>query len=340
MRTHFVWKIWGGILAVCMQCSIVQMLTAQNVWIPENVDTTYNVPNKILPPLSPDDLFVGPIWQEIKISENVPQTDGPQQYQADTTLATTVITNDSLWLEDSLSQCEEEVSPTAAKLRHIKRTEYHTILFYLIIWTVLLLALVRINHKEYIRSIYKAFFNYNSSKIFFADYKRRFPTGFWLLMLLNSVFVAILLYEIVAIKHIINNLENTLYYLILCWAFVIVFLLFRFYSFRLMARILPQGETLLFNFYHVNVIESVLVQVFFPFLVLFVFWHDELYQWIHYLAIAMLIAWIVYRLRRAWQISAAIILQNKFYIFLYLCSVEIGPVLISLKFFKEILQTL
>lgn len=205
-----------------------------------------------------------------------------------------------------------------------------TSLFYLFLGVVLLLAYVKLNYGAYLSSLQRAVFNTNIAQQFYRTQELSLHPAAVILYFFNVGCLTMFLYLIA--KHIepISTFTNLQTFGI---ALLIVSL---YHLFKLIINWLIgfvfQSKSMLsfyqFNFFFVEVFACI---VLLPLLLLIAFSNQLNSEYVFIISAVVICGALSYAIIKGIIVNINQILANKFYFFIYLCTLEIWPFILAYK---------
>ena len=216
------------------------------------------------------------------------------------------------------------------KSRSTNKKDRQSFLFGTFILLIVFLAVLFTMLREYFYKTYRAFFNDNLLNQLQRE-QGFLPQGPYLLwyslfFLTSGLFIFLLL-------DYLNQLPFDGYWtnLYACIGLVLAYYLFKHFLLLVIRWLFPlKKEISLYNFSIVifNIIIGVILV---PFVMGIPYISPEIVKMVFYLAIGLVLATILFRQLRGLFISGKYLVLNKFHFLLYLCTVEIAPVIVLIK---------
>lgn len=202
--------------------------------------------------------------------------------------------------------------------------------FTVLVGVLILLALAMTLLREFIFKAYRAFLNDNMLGQLYRE------QGFLLngpyLVLYSLYFISMGFFMYLALNHFEQlPFNGTWSNLIACIGTVMAVYLFKHLILRIVGWLFPiKKEISLYNFSIVvfNVIIGLAV---IPFAIFMAFGPDDMFKMIFWIAIGMIGLALIFRQLRGLFISGKYLSLYKFHFLLYLCAVEIAPVMVLIK---------
>jgi len=205
-----------------------------------------------------------------------------------------------------------------------------TMLFYILAAVFLFIIVTRQLFTTYIDKMYKSFFNINLAKQFFNDFSHNNPLLNVLLHLNIILILSTFAYLSMRFFGKLNTIDNQSLMLIAFFA-TAVYIAIRRLLLGLSAFVLPVRESIQFYVFNLKLLNNVLVVALLPFLILVAFANEMLAYFSYYTILLIILAFVLYLIRRGSIIGKDFIMFHKFHFFLYLCTFEIVPLLILYK---------
>ncbi len=210
----------------------------------------------------------------------------------------------------------------------------HTALFYIFSLILILYAFIRWRYEEYLLIIKRSILNKRVSQIYFDEFQNQFiiPT---MLLYFNTIlaFGITFYFFFKQLNYFIN--QSFWQQLAYCIGLSILFFVLKYGIQRIMTLILPITENLkfyLFNKFHIQILLGILL---IPLLILLSFTNfipSNLLLWIIGLVICII---TIFQLYRGFQINMKLVTLYPFHFFLYLCALELTPILIIYTFHRS-----
>ncbi len=210
----------------------------------------------------------------------------------------------------------------------------HTLLFYLLIVSIGIVLFVRQQNGKYFQTIYDSATNFNLSNQLFREQEFR-GIGMPILLLLNSVlclgmalFLSLKNFSSLGSAPTTILLIGSILFLVLCFAF-------RYSTHKLLNWILPVKQYVDVYLYNVFITYTMLGMICLPLVIIAAFSQVILVKVaLGLVGVCVLLA-VLYRIYRGMKIGRDTILANKFHFFLYLCTLEIIPLLFLVKVLND-----
>ena len=205
-----------------------------------------------------------------------------------------------------------------------------TSLFYVFLGVVLLLAYVKLNYGAYLNTLQRAVFNTNIAQQFYRTQELSIHPAAVILFIFNILSLSVFLYLLA--KHIqpITSLSN-LQAFGLALSIVSFYHLFKLAVNWLITFVFRAKTALSFyqhNFFFIQVYTCI---VLLPMLLLVAFSYQLKTNWIVIASSIFLIAALLFALIKGIIVNINQILGNKFYFFIYFCTLEIWPFVVAYK---------
>ncbi len=235
-------------------------------------------------------------------------------------------------LED-MTKTNEALKRNNTEIRSTRLVEEHTFLFYLIAFIIFLYALIRIRFLPYIDNILRSFKSIRAARIQFEEtsYRDTLPKY---LLLVNTVFVFSLVVYWFGSRFFGNTDSPMLFWGGCFFIFMLIFSL-RLFFIKASAWVFPLTETIEYYLFNVQLINVVTAWVLLPVMVLAIFNNQVS---VSIMAGIILVIWLIlvlFRLYRGYEITQEVMVKYPFYFFIYLCTLEISPMLVLYKLFVK-----
>lgn len=205
-----------------------------------------------------------------------------------------------------------------------------TLLFYVFLVIAIFYAFLSYNYAKYLNKLYEAVLNIYIARQFYEDFN-------------HNVFIVNLLFGIITITTFglfaylgvdyFGKLQHTNNYLLMAALAVAVggYLSLRRLMLRFIAFILPLSEVIYFYLFNLRIINIALSVALLPLLLLMAFGAPLIEKTALYMAIATTGVSLVFIVFRGLTIVKEFVWRYKFHFFLYLCTLEIAPLLVMYK---------
>lgn len=216
------------------------------------------------------------------------------------------------------------------KNRDADRKARQSFLFTVLIGLVIFIAILFTMLREYFWKIYDAFRNDNLLNQLQREqgFLPNAPYLLWysLFFITSGIFVFLLL-------DYLNNLPFDGYWLNLysCIGFVLAFFLFKHFLLSIISWLFPiKKEIRTYNF-SIVIFNIIIGLILVPFIIFIAYGSPGMVKIFFYLALGLVLIIILFRYLRGLFISGKYLVSNKFHFLLYLCTVEIAPVIVLIK---------
>ena len=211
----------------------------------------------------------------------------------------------------------------------------HTVLFYLFTVILTLYAIIRWRDEEYFVIMKRSISNNRVSQIYFDEFQNQFiiPT---ILLYTNTILAFGITFYFLLSKASIYIHLTFWQKLIYCIGLSALFFVLKYGIQRLMVFILPISENIkfyLFNKFHIQILLGILLL---PLLIMLSFTTFIPFNLILGAIGLVICATTIFQLYRGMQINMKLITLYPFHFFLYLCALEITPILIIFTFHKSL----
>lgn len=216
-----------------------------------------------------------------------------------------------------------------------QKQQNQTLLFYILLAIVGLFTFTKHNYPKYIKELYRSFNNINISRQFFED--QRYSTAFASVL----IYVGSLLTFSMTCYILLNYFEQWTGYpdylaILICLVVVGGFLILKYVVLRLIAFILPLKLTLDWYIFNTLIHNCVMSFALLPIIMIVGFAETSYANTAIVLFIALVIFTFAYRLYIGAVIGKEFLLFHKFHFFIYLCVLEIAPLIIMTKVVQQI----
>ncbi len=196
-----------------------------------------------------------------------------------------------------------------------------------------LLAIINTLHRQGLQRTFSAFSNPNMMN---AQYRSGKGNNITLYLLAYTLYIAsagTFLYLLA--QHFEYHIwENGILAVLICITFVAVTMFGKHVLLNILAWIMPFDKELNLYNYMISVFNHIIGIVLLPFIILAAFAPQPFSKWALIGGVGSVLIIYLYRAFRALIIGGKFISFHKFHFFLYLCAVEIAPLLILIKLLK------
>lgn len=229
---------------------------------------------------------------------------------------------------------EKEKKLFGAASKNKNNTFEDTILFYIFCGIIFIYALTRIWFSTYITNLFRAFQNLRTARIHYEDASFR-DTIPKILLLVNAVLVfSLFVYWFVS--RYFEATDNPLLLWAGCMFIFMLFFFLRFFAIKASAWMFPITETIDYYFYNVQLVNIVTAWFLTPLLMFALFVNSVPNNIIAGILLSIWGICVLIRLYRGYEIGQKALVNYPFYFFIYLCTLEISPLLVIYKFFIKI----
>jgi len=201
-------------------------------------------------------------------------------------------------------------------------------LFWIFTLTMLLLTILVTLYKSLIVKIYKGFLNDNFLKLIQRDQGNTTVIAYLSLYILFFTSLGTLFY--LCLQHFGLVVPN-LTYLLYCILGVAVVFIFKHSILSIAGFVFPIDKVIKQYSFTIVVFSIILGLVLLPFNIFIAYAQTNLATYLIYLAFLIIILVYLFRTLRGALIASKYISLNKFHFFMYLCTVEIAPLLVLFK---------
>lgn len=239
--------------------------------------------------------------------------------------------SDSVQNQHSIITYNSEEEPSSNfDIQPLREKSNQSVIFYALLLCVALWAFVKYAFGNYFSYIYESFNNFNiANKVFQEqDFKRNTPG---ILMSINvGLTLGILTFLLLRYFNKLPDISHE-WLLLGIIVFVSLYLLIRQFLWNMASFILPVREVIQFYLYNQKVVFVMLSICLLPLLMLVAFSYTNLAQIAVYFSLVLILIFISYLAYRGIIISKKIITFHKFHFIVYLCTLEIAPLLVVYK---------
>ncbi|MCH8903850.1 MAG: DUF4271 domain-containing protein [Bacteroidetes bacterium] len=221
--------------------------------------------------------------------------------------------------------------PVVVQQRKLKPEYWISIVLLLIIS---LATFVLVNFKKKINALVRGLFNIALAEQIYREQRFSLISFNTVLSLIFSLTMG--LYGYLLLKYFnLNTIISGLLLYIVCCTFIAVIYFVKNVMNQIIAYIFPFNEILGFYNFNILLLNRLLGILLIPLLIMTVYTSEELRTFFILSIIILVISFILYRYARGVTIGLKYIRFHKFYFFLYLCTLEIAPVLIIYKLLSD-----
>ena len=221
-----------------------------------------------------------------------------------------------------------EPSPTPKKKLVAQGLKAPSFLFWVFSLTMLLLTILVTLYKSLIVKIYKGFLNDNFLKLIQRDQGGTIILAYFLLILLFFISLGTLFYLYLQHFGLVEPVLSKLLYCILGVALVFVV---KLSILSIAGFVFPVYKEIRQYTFTIIVFSIILGLLLLPFNILIAYAPTDMATYLIYLAFLAIILVYLFRTLRGVLIASKYISLHKFHFFMYLCAVEIAPLLVLFK---------
>ncbi len=213
-----------------------------------------------------------------------------------------------------------------------------TVLFYILLGVFLFLAIVHSVFRKYFRDLFTAFFSPTLSRRQLKDQLHQTPFPGFMLNIFFAVSMGLYLFLVLINKGLLG-VDTPVYAVSLFILFFIVIYCIKYLMLRFLGWILKIQEIMDGYIFTVFLINKILGIVLLPFILVFAFSARGGGNIMLDISLFLLTILFIYRYLRTFPLVRSLSKINKFHFFLYLCALEIVPILIIGKSFLILLKS-
>ncbi|HLR37619.1 MAG TPA: DUF4271 domain-containing protein [Chitinophagaceae bacterium] len=213
-----------------------------------------------------------------------------------------------------------------------------TVLFYILLGVFLFLAIVHSVFRKYFRDLFTAFFSPTLSRRQLKDQLHQTPFPGFMLNLFFAISMGLYLFLVLINKDYLGN-DTPVYTVSLFILFFIIIYCIKYLMLRFLGWVLKIQEIMDGYIFTVFLINKILGVVLLPFILVFSFSARGGSNIMLDISIILLSILFIYRYLRIFPLVRSLSKINKFHFFLYLCALEIVPILIIGKTFLILLKS-
>ncbi len=224
---------------------------------------------------------------------------------------------------DTTMQVDYDIQP-------IRNNEDNAWLFYILLVPIVMFMYIRFFHSKDLNALFKAYFNFNLSIQLYRVQEKPLTL---MVLLLNIIFIMVFgMYLFFLTKYFSLHypLGEIQLYLILVSGVGCIYIV-KYIFIKFIAFIFPFGEELGFYNFHVFMSLRVMGLAYIPVVVVLAFAPDHIKELIIWPSIIGFFGITIYRYLRGINIGKRYILFKKFHFFIYLCTLEIIPIIVLFK---------
>lgn len=222
--------------------------------------------------------------------------------------------------------------PQPEVIRKVQREDWK---FYLALLLLLLLSFIRFGYAKEFEELFSVFRNWGPSQQMFRELGTGVSFGTVLLNFFAVLVISLFVFLLLSNYHLLQT-EPPWIMMLITLATVTLFLLARYAILKAAAMLLPFGkEITLYNFYEIQ-INRLLGVIMFPIVLLISFSTWPLSRYALYLAIFVVAAFVFIRYLKGFNIGINYFGRHLFHFLLYICALEIAPVLIIIRLLQNL----
>lgn len=250
--------------------------------------------------------------------------------QITTTDDLAIDTSCNFLLEDTISKIVEENAPMPQIEREINYLNVNNILCYLFFIILAIYAFVSWRYADFWEVSRRSLLNSRLAKLFFEEKENQYLLPSILLHLNSALIVGILVFCAMRFYGFENNMNasQVLLYAILI---TVSFFALKYFIQLLLGWILPLAYTIRFYLYQKLLIQSLLGLCLLPIVVLYVFNPSFQISITLIVGIGVIVLASLFLIYKGVTTNLLVIAQYPLHFFLYLCTLEIAPLLIMWK---------
>ena len=193
-----------------------------------------------------------------------------------------------------------------------------------------LMAILNTAHSTDLQRTFRSFTNQNILNFNFRSQKSRITTMYIIAYILYAISVGSFLY-LLGWYFGVPVMTSSIYSALICMAFVAVVIFGKHALLHIIGWIMPFDKELSMYNHIIAIFNQVLGIALLPFIVVAAFAPDPFKKIALFGGLGLILLVYLYRSIRGFLISGKFLTVHKFHFFLYLCAVEIAPVLILVK---------
>jgi hypothetical protein len=208
-----------------------------------------------------------------------------------------------------------------------READGQTVLFYVVVGVVFLLAVIRLSFTKYFSDLFRAFFNPTLSQRQLREQLSQTPFPAMLLNLFFALSAGLYVFLILRYFHY-TTATRPVFLIGVCMLMIAIIYLVKYGFLRLSGWLFNYPEVTSGYVFTLYLVNKVLGVALLPFILLLAFAPYPLAQVALHVSMVLIVMLFVYRYIRAYALVSHQIFFNKFHFFIYLCGFEIAPVLI------------
>ncbi len=207
--------------------------------------------------------------------------------------------------------------------------------FYLALVLLILLAFIRYGYAKEFDELFTVFRNWGPSQQMFREIGTGVSFGTVLLNFFSVLVISMFVFLVISTYQFLQS-EPPWFMMLIALTTVTLFLLARYALLKAAAMLLPFGkEITLYNFYEIQ-INRLLGVVMFPMVLLISFATLPVSRYALYVTLLVVAAFIFMRYLKGFNIGINYFGRHLFHFLLYICALEIAPVLIIIRLLQNL----
>ncbi len=197
----------------------------------------------------------------------------------------------------------------------------------------ILMAILNTLHQQELQKTLRAFSNPNMMNLIYRSQKAYMTTMYLLTYVLYVASAGLFLY-LLGRYFEYSAIQSNIISVLVCMGFVAGVTFGKHLLLQIIGWIMPFSKELKLYNYMISVFNHIIGIVLLPFIIVAVFAPHPVGQWTLLAGLGLVLLIYLYRAFRGLIIGGGFISFHKFHFFLYLCAVEVAPLLILIKFLK------
>lgn len=207
--------------------------------------------------------------------------------------------------------------------------------FYLALLLLMLLAFIRYGYAKEFDELFTVFRNWGPSQQMFRELGTGVSFGTVLLNFFSVLVISLFVFLLLSTYQFLHT-DPAWLMMLIALATVTLFLLARYTLLKAAAMLLPFGkEITLYNFYEIQ-INRLLGVVMFPMVLLISFSTFPINRYALYASLLVLAVFVFMRYLKGFNIGINYFGRHLFHFLLYICALEIAPVLIIIRLLQNL----
>ncbi len=204
-------------------------------------------------------------------------------------------------------------------------------IFWILIGLLVYLAIIATLFRQYLGKIFKAFFNENISNHLLREWNSTMLIPYFTVYSIFIFTVGILTYLLINYYSPSEEAKLPSYWIWYCIGAVGGLIVLKHLVLQLIGFIFPIYKSVQSYIFTIGIFNQVTGLILLPFVILITFVSSGLVKYFIYLVLLILFIIYIFRTFRGLIIGSKFLVSNKFHFFMYLCTIEIAPIILLLK---------